>query len=232
MALLRICFGFGLLAWACGFGFFIVAPNLVVATAAGQLPFGGEQVQRWQLDQPVETEALPGEGAVEAGAGRVPRVGYTGPTAAAPWGVPLRGPIQHWGVTHPRPLLGCRFRDPNYPTHVGADFPVQAGTPVYATLAGQVAWAGANGPWGLLVVIENGDYQIWLAHNTVLAVSVGQSVAVGQVVASSGNTGNSTGPHVHFGIKRFSDPADTRGVWLDPELFFSPEAVSVIGCGG
>jgi murein DD-endopeptidase MepM/ murein hydrolase activator NlpD len=229
---LRFLFAGGFVMWSCGFCLFIVMPNLMVATAQAQLPFGQTEAAQWQLDQPIDSDEADGPGPLPAGVSPVPRDGYVGRGATAPWGVPLRGPVQHWGVTYPRPLLGCRFRDPRYPTHVGVDLPVDSGTPVYATIGGKVVWAGTNGAWGLLVVVENAEYQIWLAHNESLAVSVGQLVVAGQVVAWSDNSGRSTGPHVHYGIKRFSDPADSAGAWLDPESFFSPEDVIAIGCGG
>jgi murein DD-endopeptidase MepM/ murein hydrolase activator NlpD len=228
---LQIVFILAFAGWMCAFCAFIVMPNLLVSTAQAQMPFGEGDLARWQLDQPVDSEGVAGEGEVHAGVSRVRRAGYTGPDAQPPSGVPLRGPIQHWSGTYEKPLLGCRFRDANYASHTGVDLPVNSGTPVYATLGGQVVWAGDNGAWGLLVVIENGDYQIWLAHNETLSVREGDLVQAGQVVAASDNSGNSSGPHVHYGIKHFKDPADLTGAWLNPELFFSAEAVMPIGCG-
>ena len=64
-----------------------------------------------------------------------------------------------------------------------------------------MVWAGANGPWGNLVVVENGGYQVWLAHLS-FRVSLGEILSYGDVVGLSGNTGNSTGAHLHYGIKQ------------------------------
>lgn len=216
----------------CSFCFFVVLPNLMVANAIPQMPFGNVELAQWQLDIPQESDGTTGSSGVGAGASRVGRASYRSADAQAPWGLPLHGPIQHWGNTHDKPLLGCRFQDPNYPDHVGADFPVDPGTPVYATMSGQVVWAGDNGPWGLLVVVENGDYQTWFAHNEAISVQVGDIVQAGQALAASDNTGNSTGPHVHYGVKRFRDEQDQTGTWLDPELFFSASDIIDWGCSG
>lgn len=231
MRLMTIFMALGLGVWAGGFCLFVAAPNLLLSTAAAQLPFGQAEAARWQLGLPVDAEPQPGGGPVPAGTSRVPRAGYR-QNPQPPAGLPLQGPVFHWGEPSDKPLLGCRFQDPSYSTHVGADFPVDAGTPVSATLTGQVVWAGANGAWGLLLVIENGPYQVWLAHNSALNVQVGDQVQAGQVVAASGNTGSSTGPHLHYGVKQFADDADLTGAWLNPEQFFSLDAVILIGCGG
>lgn len=231
MRVLKALFALGSAGWMCSFCFFIVMPNLMVANAIPQMPFGAGELAEWQLDIPQDSDGATGSSGVGAGASAVGRDGYRSADAQAPWGVPLRGPIQHWGNTHDRPLLGCEFQDANYVDHVGVDFPVNAGTPVYATMGGKVVWAGDNGDWGGLVVVENGDYQTWFAHNESNSVQVGDLVQAGQVIAASGNTGNSTGPHVHYGIKQFRSEGDMTGVWLDAALFFSAADVIDWVCG-
>lgn len=221
----------GWVSWAGGFCLFILMPHLLVSMTLAQLPFGQAELAQWQHDVPPDSEAVVDDGPVPAGAGRVPHTGYIDDQAQPPSGVPLRGPLQHWSDTHPKPLLGCRFRDPNYLLHTGVDLPVNRGTPVYATMSGLVVWASENGPWGLLVVIENGDYQIWLAHNEGLNVAVGDYVPRGAPVALSGNSGRSSGPHVHYGIKYFSDSAAVTGAWVNPEAYFSAADVIAVGCG-
>lgn len=142
----------------------------------------------------------------------------------APEGAPITGPITHRGEQHPKPLLGCRFRDPQYPAHTGVDFPVDALTEVRATLPGTVVFAGERGPWGQLVIVENGAYQAWLSHNRYLFARVGDGVQRGDLLALSGNTGSSSGPHVHYAVQR------VKGGWLDPERFFPAEAVEPFPC--
>lgn len=222
----------GFVAWMCGFCLFVAIPNVIVSATIPQMPFGGRELAEWQLGIPQDSDSADGGIEVRAGASRVGRDGYRSADAQPPWGIPLRGPITHWSGAYDKPLLGCRFRDPNYTSHVGADFPLREGQNVYATMGGKVVWAGDNGPWGTLVVVENNNYQTWFAHLSAIDVSVGQIVSSGDVVGLSGNTGNSTGPHLHYGVKYFEDELDETGLWLDPELFFSLDDVILIGCGG
>jgi murein DD-endopeptidase MepM/ murein hydrolase activator NlpD len=94
--------------------------------------------------------------------------------------------------------------------HEGIDLAVGNGTPVVASAAGTVIVAGWMGGYGNLVVVDHGNgVATAYAHNTSITVGVGQSVAQGQLVAYSGNTGNSTGPHVHFEVR-------VNGAAVDP----------------
>lgn len=83
--------------------------------------------------------------------------------------------------------------------HRGIDIAVPVGTPVRATQKGRVVFAGDRGGYGATVIIEhgNGDRTLY-GHNALLRVSPGEQVESGTVVAFSGNSGKSTGPHVHF----------------------------------
>lgn len=83
--------------------------------------------------------------------------------------------------------------------HRGIDIAVPVGTPVRATRKGSVIFAGDRGGYGSTVIIEhdNGDRTLY-GHNSLLRVSPGDHVELGTVVAFSGNSGRSTGPHVHF----------------------------------
>jgi len=86
--------------------------------------------------------------------------------------------------------------------HEGIDIAVGEGTPVRAAAAGTVIYAGWMSGYGNLVAVDHGNgLSTAYAHNSSLAVSVGQSVAAGEIVSYSGNTGNSTGPHVHFEVR-------------------------------
>ena len=96
--------------------------------------------------------------------------------------------------------------------HSGIDIGVDEGTPVHAADGGTVAWSGWMGGYGYAVVIDHGNGMSTLyAHNSDLAVSEGQDVGKGQVVAYAGSTGNSTGPHVHFEVRISGDPVDPMG---------------------
>ncbi len=86
--------------------------------------------------------------------------------------------------------------------HEGIDIAVGSGTPVVAAASGTVIVAGWLGGYGNLVVVDHGNgIATAYGHNTNVTVSIGQSVAQGQLIAYSGNTGNSTGPHVHFEVR-------------------------------
>ena len=96
--------------------------------------------------------------------------------------------------------------------HEGIDLAVSSGTPVVAAAAGTVIVAGWLGGYGNLVVVDHGNgISTAYGHNTSVAVGVGQSVAQGQLVAYSGNTGHSTGPHVHFEVRVNGSPVDPLG---------------------
>jgi murein DD-endopeptidase MepM/ murein hydrolase activator NlpD len=96
--------------------------------------------------------------------------------------------------------------------HEGIDIAVGEGTPVRAAAAGTVIYAGWMSGYGNLVVVDHGNgLSTAYAHNSSLAVSVGQSVAAGEVVSYSGNTGNSTGPHVHFEVRVNGSAVDPLG---------------------
>ncbi len=95
---------------------------------------------------------------------------------------------------------------PNYKSggyHGGVDFPCPAGTPVYAADSGYVSLAKhLTYSYGNYIMINHGNGLSTLyAHNSSLVVSEGQAVEKGQLIAYSGSTGNSTGPHCHFEVR-------------------------------
>ncbi len=107
--------------------------------------------------------------------------------------------------TYIKPINGGRFTS-GYGQrwgrmHKGVDWAVPVGTTVFASSAGTVVRADYNGGYGLCVLISHPDGRMTrYAHNSKLLVSVGQHVEQGETIAKSGNTGRSTGPHVHFEI--------------------------------
>jgi murein DD-endopeptidase MepM/ murein hydrolase activator NlpD len=86
--------------------------------------------------------------------------------------------------------------------HKGIDIAAPSGTPVYSLKSGTVMYTGydANG-YGNYVMVDHGDIISLYAHNSSIAVSVGQQVKGGQLLCYSGNTGGSTGPHLHFEVR-------------------------------
>ncbi|MEV0239632.1 M23 family metallopeptidase [Streptomyces sp. NPDC050674] len=113
--------------------------------------------------------------------------------------------------------------------HSGQDFAVPSGTQVVATHGGTVVKAGGNGAgdgpaYGNAVVIKhgNGTYSQY-AHLSKVEVRIGQIVKTGQEIAKSGNTGNSSGPHLHFEIRT----TPNYGSAVDPVKFLRAKGVTV-----
>lgn len=107
-----------------------------------------------------------------------------------------------------RPVTG-RLTQNYHSGHHGLDIAVPVGTPIKATMDGRVVHAGWNNQgYGNLVIIENGDTRTYYAHLSSIPVSLGETVRVGATIGLSGNTGNSTGPHLHYEIRRNKIPVD------------------------
>jgi len=93
--------------------------------------------------------------------------------------------------------------------HTGLDIGCSMYDPVYASDSGTVILSGWYGGYGYAVVIDHGDGMSTLyGHNEELHVSVGDRVSQGEVIASAGSTGWSTGPHVHFEVRVNGDYVD------------------------
>ena len=98
--------------------------------------------------------------------------------------------------------------------HTGTDFPAPVGTNIVAAEEGRVTHAGWLGSYGQLVVISHGKgISTAYAHCSSILVRVGQVVNKGQVVAKVGNTGNSTGPHLHFEVRVNGKATNAMG-WI------------------
>jgi murein DD-endopeptidase MepM/ murein hydrolase activator NlpD len=111
----------------------------------------------------------------------------------APAGMPLSGPLTQ------------RF----HYRHIGIDIGVPIGTPVLTTHSGRVTYAGwSDRGYGNLVVVENGRFSTYYGHFDTVYVAVGQWVDSGGVLGLSGNTGNSTGPHLHYETRIDDVPVD------------------------
>lgn len=86
--------------------------------------------------------------------------------------------------------------------HEGLDFAAPMGSPIRAVSSGRVVYSGWATGYGYVVIIEHQKgLRTLYAHNSKLLVSVGESVGKGEVISRSGNTGNSTGPHLHFEVQ-------------------------------
>ena len=228
-----------MIPFVCG-GVFAVLYIVFCELVVGQLPAWAQPAaQQWMMDVPQNSDFIPGVDdtggpSVVAGATNVPWLNYSDPSTADITGTPVRD--------RSKPLVNCWFgKQAGYTMnggfHNGVDWPVPTGTPVYAIMGGEVVFAGFeatplmveappesdNAPaewqgrtvsaWGGLVVVQNGGYQVWYAHMEQINVSVGQIVNSDDVLGLADSLGNSTGPHVHLGVKRKSGDSYS---WVDP----------------
>jgi murein DD-endopeptidase MepM/ murein hydrolase activator NlpD len=124
-----------------------------------------------------------------------------------------KGPLTNAGTSYfiwptPRQTLSQKY----WAGHQAIDIPLPVGTTIVAADSGTVIFAGwDNTGYGNLVIIDHGNgYWTYYAHNSELLVQNGDGVTQGQAIALSGNTGNSTGPHLDFRIRlngsAFLDP--------------------------
>ena len=112
------------------------------------------------------------------------------------------GPINGWPVAgrlssgfgmRYHPILHCMRM------HTGVDISAPMGTPIYATGAGEIIWAGWRRGYGNTVMIDHGGGVVTLyGHMSSIAVSAGQMVSKRQMIGRVGSTGMSTGPHCHY----------------------------------
>jgi murein DD-endopeptidase MepM/ murein hydrolase activator NlpD len=114
---------------------------------------------------------------------------------ATPRGWPIEGRMTSSYGNRENPVHG------GHDFHSGIDISVESGTPIRATADGVVSFAGWSGGSGNLVGLEHGfGFSTFYAHNRHVAVKVGQRVKRGDVIAYSGSTGSTTGPHCHYEI--------------------------------
>ncbi len=107
--------------------------------------------------------------------------------------------------------------DPIYGTakfHEGMDFASNIGTPVYATGNGIVKFAKWHSGYGNLIEIDHGfNYVTRYAHLSEISVATGQQVKRGDLIGKVGNTGKSTGPHLHYEVR-------LRGIPQNPVNYY------------
>jgi len=127
---------------------------------------------------------------------RQPKPAHVG-TSNGPLSWPLRG------------VLYARFGRKGKEPHDGIDLSAPAGTPVKTAAPGTTLYAGEQKGYGLIVIVEHAEGLVTLyAHNRDVRVKTGQKVREGQVVATVGDSGKTSGPHVHFEVRRDGRPVD------------------------
>lgn len=155
--------------------------------------------------------------------GTVSAGGTTGntPKNAPTFNPPVNPAIIVQGYGPRKDPLGAKTSD----FHHGVDFKAAMGTPVMASADGTVASAGWYGELGNCVQIDHADgYRTLYGHNSRMTVTAGTAVKQGQVVAFSGTTGRSSGPHCHLGVMR-------NGSFIDPATVLSGTASKVQPAG-
>lgn len=179
----------------------------------------GDRVQvAWRMTE---------QGKVEVGAARLHSLKHGRTYTAYRWHAPEDAFASYWaddGTEVPHRLVNSPLRDyeqitsllKDRPTHEGMDFKTPVGTPIYSPFSGTVArtdwnW-GANGNCAE-VTFSNGAVAKFL-HLSETTVKPGQTVAAGDVIGKTGNTGRSTAPHLHYQVEqggKVVDPLDFHG---------------------
>lgn len=139
--------------------------------------------------------------------------------------IPAIQPISNKDLRQTASGFGMRI-DPIYRTprfHSGMDFSAKVGTDIYATGDGKVTMAGWKQGYGNCVMIDHGyGYQTLYGHMSKFKVRVGQKVKRGEVIGAVGNTGKSTGPHLHYEVivrGRYDNPSKYYYMDLTPEEY-------------
>jgi murein DD-endopeptidase MepM/ murein hydrolase activator NlpD len=113
------------------------------------------------------------------------------------------------------------YRTPKF--HAGMDFSAKEGTEIYATGNGVITYSGYKSDYGNCVMIDHGfGYQTLYGHLSKFAARVGQKVARGETIGYVGNTGKSTGPHLHYEVivrGRHDNPSKYYFMDLSPEEY-------------
>lgn len=156
-----------------------------------------EDVSLTYVDGTLSSRAVTSETVLLHPKTQVEDVGTNSGIAGGSWGLPVTGYV----VTSP---FGPRYLYGRYEFHPGIDLAVPQGTPVYATNNGVVESAGWNsGGYGNWVLINNGNgIETVFGHNSRVVAHAGETVHTGQLIAYSGQTGDATGPHVHYEVRK------------------------------
>ena len=129
------------------------------------------------------------------------------------WLSPVNGMITSYCGGRQNPILKKQE------FHDGLDIAVAEGTNVIAVRTGTVTEVRNSATYGKLLKYETEDgYEVMYAHLSAVLVKEGEKIKQGQVVAKSGNTGLSTGPHLHYSLFR-------HGELVDPLMFLSSDAM-------
>lgn len=128
--------------------------------------------------------------------------------AAFPKGLPLAGELK---ISSEFGLRLNPFGGRNYEIHDGLDFSGPVGEPILATAEGVVIQAENGGGYGLHVRLDHGfGYETLYGHMSDIQVKIGDRVKRGDIIGYLGNTGRSSGPHLHYSIYRHGEAVNPR----------------------
>lgn len=121
------------------------------------------------------------------------------------YALPVRGRLSsRFGMRY-HPVLHRRK------LHTGDDLAARAGTPFRAAREGKVLWAGWKKAYGNTIIVDHGDGVATLyGHASKLSVRAGEAVKAGQYIGNVGSTGWSTGPHLHFEVRKNGKPVNPK----------------------
>ncbi|MDR3644392.1 MAG: M23 family metallopeptidase, partial [Clostridia bacterium] len=101
--------------------------------------------------------------------------------------------------------------------HTGIDLAVAEGTPVAAALPGKVCGRGQSAAYGNYIILDNGGgVKTFYGHCQAILAPLGAVLRAGDIIAKSGNTGMTTGPHLHFEIR-------VRNIYVNPLWLLTPD---------
>ena len=134
---------------------------------------------------------------------------------------PSLKPVQGWLSSS----FGYRnehiFTDHGHHFHKGIDFAAEEGSPVLSSADGVVIFTGYDETgFGNLVIVDHGyGLKTYYAHLSAIQTEIGKSVKKGEPIALVGNTGRSTGPHLHYEVRIFGIPVNPENYILDQTIF-------------
>jgi murein DD-endopeptidase MepM/ murein hydrolase activator NlpD len=148
------------------------------------------------------------------------KVNYTKKVSVSPAETKFKMPLRNARVTSSFSLKRFHPILKRYRPHHGTDFGAKRGVPLLAVNAGEVSFSGRMGGYGKVVKIKHaGGYESLYAHQSRIRVKRGDKVKRGQVIGYVGSTGRSTGPHLHFGLKR-------HGKWINPMKVLDKKSIT------
>ena len=161
-------------------------------------PQGGEE----------DDAMLSADEAIDFYEGYLKKVSYN--ISYTPLGYPFAGRITSTFGHRENPFGGA-----NVETHKGLDIKGPMGAHVKAMAKGKVIFAGVRGGYGNCVILKHGNgFQTLYGHLSKILVSVGNNIKIGQHIGNIGSTGRSTGPHLHYEVRR-------DGQQVNPEPFLN-----------